>query len=394
MSLTDITKNRTFDDRSYAFAPQVPESVPGPGLFNPIPINTGVKVLENGDIYFGFKAPDANEVTVAFGLYPDKPYKMEKGEDGIFSCIAEHDPKIVGPKAFTFYVDGAEAISPYCPMYYCYGKMVNYVEIPDPNADFLLFREDIPHGNIVTEYYYSDVIGCEERCLIYLPPDYFTSDKEYPILYLQHGYSENETGWVYNAKVNHIMDNLIADGKAVPFIIVMNDGMFHGDGNIFANFQAIFEESLIKCAIPAIEKKYRVIKDKWHRGIAGFSMGSMQAALYGLNDIDMFAYVGLLSGFMRRVGRPDTDLSKDLELNCHLKVMFDKENFCKENKLFFRAIGSEDSKTDAFGVDDELIEEYGLTDCENMVRFIAEGYPHDWSTMRVEFHEFAQYLFK
>lgn len=395
MGFLDNIDNRAFDDRCYAFAPQVPESVPGPGLFNPIPINTGVKVLENGDVYFGVKAPEATEVYFVFGLFPDKKYQMEKGEDGIFSYVLKYDPEFVGPKAFTIYVDGCEIISPYMPSYFCYNKLVNYVEIPDPNADFVLMREDIPHGSVVSDFYYSDVIGCMERCLIYLPAEYFTTDKEYPVLYLQHGYSENETSWIYDGKINHIMDNLIADGKAEPFIVVMNNGMFHGEGNIFANFQDIFEKSLLQCAIPFIESKYRVIKDKWHRGIAGFSMGSMQAALFGLNDIDTFAYVGVLSGFMRRVGRPDTDLSKDLELNKHLKVMFDdKEKFCQENKLFFRAIGSNDFKTDAFAVDDELLEEYGMTDCKNLVRFVPEGYRHDWAAMRVEFHELAQYLFK
>lgn len=395
MGILEKAANRAFDDRCYAFTPQVPESVPGPGLFNPIPINTGVKVLENGDVYFGVKAPEANEVILDFGMMALPPIKMEKGEDGIFTYTLKFDQKLVGPRAFMLFIDGARIISPFCPSFFSNGALQNYVEIPDPNADFVLFRDDIPHGTVASEFYYSDIIGTWERCLIYLPPDYFTSEKEYPVLYLQHGYAENETSWIYNGKVNHIMDNMIADGEAEPFIVVMNNGMFHGEGNIFANFQDVFEKSLIQCCIPAIEKKYRVIKDKWHRGVAGFSMGSMQAALYGLNDMDTFAYVGLLSGFMRRVGRPDSDLNKDLELNCHLKKMFfEKENFLKENKLFFRGIGSEDTKNDVFTCDDELIAEYGLTDAPNMVRFKAEGYRHDWAAMRIEYHEFAKLLFK
>lgn len=269
---------------------------------------------------------------------------------------------------------------------------MNYVEIPDPNAPYMTLR-DVPHGSIVTEYYYSDVLEEWERCLIYLPPNY-QEGGEYPVLYLQHGYSENETSWVYNAKINFILDNLIADGKALPFIVVMANGMFHGKYNIFADFQDPFERSLLTCLIPFIEKKYRVIKDKWHRGIAGFSMGSMQSSLIGLHNMDTFAYIGLLSGFMRRVGGPEKDVDKSLEVNNHLLKMFDRENFEKEIKLFFRGIGSKDGTKKAFDVDDELLEEHGMTDCPNLVRFIAEGYPHDWSTMRILFTEFAQKVFK
>jgi len=391
MDKNEAIKNRVFDDTMASFAPVISESVPGPGLFNPIAIDTGARLLENGDIHFGYKAPNANEVTVSFSLWPDEVFPLEKGEDGIWSTVVKSDPRYVGPKAFCFFIDGAQVLHPFSPIYFCYGTPYNYIEFPDPNADFIYMR-DVPHGTVTMEYYWSEPIGCMERCLIYLPPCYHEGG-EYPVLYLQHGYSENETSWLFCAKVNHIMDNLIADGKAVPFIIVMNNGMFH-NGYDFAHFHETFEKSLIECCIPMIEKKYRVKKDAWNRAIAGFSMGSMQASLFGLNDMDVFASVGLLSGFMRRVGRPDTDLSKDLELNCHLKAMFDKENFEKKNRLFFRGIGGADFKTDAFFVDDELIEENGLKDSKNLVRFVPEGYPHDWSTMRVLFHEFAQHLFK
>lgn len=389
----EFIHNRTFDDRTTAFAPQVPESVPGEGLFNFIALDAGAEVTEDGDVRFGVNAPNAKEVKIVFGLRPKEPLVLEKGEDNIWHGVKKWDPNFVGPKAYTIFIDGAEFISSYCPIYFCYNKAVNYVEIPDPNAEFVLMRNDIPHGTVVMDYYYSDVLNCMERCLIYLPPNY-EKGGEYPVLYLQHGYSENETGWVFNAKVNHIMDNMIADGEAVPFVIVMNNGMFHGECNVFADFQPMFEKSLINCCIPFIESKYRVIKDKWHRGIAGFSMGSMQSALFGTNDIDTFAWVGLLSGYMRRVGRPDSDMSKDMEVNKHLKVIFDRENFEKENKLFFRAIGGNDGTRKVFELDDEILAENGMADCKNFVRFIPEGYEHDWATMRVEFHEFAKYLFK
>ncbi len=173
----------------------------------------------------------------------------------------------------------------------------------------------------------------------------------------------------------------------------MANGMFHGKYNTFADFQDPFEQSLLNCCIPAIEKKYRVKADKWNRAIAGFSMGSMQSCVIGLRHMDTFSRIGLLSGFMRRVGRPETDLSKDLELNDHLKLMMDREKFEKEIALFFRGVGSLDMKFDAFQVDDEICKEQGFDTYRNYVRFVAEGYPHDWAVMRILFHEFAGQVF-
>lgn len=391
MANYDFIHNQAFDDRALSFAPQPPQAVPGKPVWEVIPMDTGAKVFENGDVQFGLFAPDAKNVSVVFGLNPEKPLEMEKKEDGIWKAVLPFDPTFCGPKAFTFRVDGGEVISPFCPVYYCYGMPVNYVEIPDPNAPYVLMR-DVPHGSVVTEYYRSDILEDFERCLIYLPPSY-QEGGEYPVLYLQHGYGENETSWIYSGKVNHIMDNLIADGEAKPFIVVMCNGMFHGKYNAFAEYQEPFEKSLLEECIPMIEKKYRVKADKWNRGIAGFSMGSMQSCVYGLRHPEIFSHIGLLSGFMRRVGRPDTDLSKDLELNDHLKVMMDKEFFEKEYSLFFRGVGSLDMKFDAFEVDDEICEEQGFSQYKNLVRYVADGYHHDWAVMRVLFHEFAKRLF-
>ncbi len=392
MGQFDFIHNQAFDDRAIAFAPQTPQAEPGHPVWEVIPMDTGAKVLENGDVKFGIHAPDAKHVSLVLGLRPEAPIEMEKDTDGVWKTVLPYDPTFVGPKAFWFSVDGGDVTSPYCPVYYSHAMPVNYVEIPDPKASFVLMR-DVPHGSVVTEYYWSSVLEDFERCLIYLPPNYHEGG-EYPVLYLQQGYGENETSWIYNGKVNHIMDNLIADGEAEPFIVVMNNGMFHGKYNVFADFQEPFAKSLIECCMPMIEKKYRVKADKWNRGIAGFSMGSMQACVYGLQHLDVFSHIGLLSGFMRRVGRPDTDLSKDFELNDHLKVMMDKELFEKEIRLFFRGVGSLDMKFDAFTVDDEICAEQGFDQYNNIVRFVADGYHHDWAVMRVLFHEFAKRVFR
>lgn len=381
----DFIGNRVYDDRFSAFAPQDPQVVSGRKL------DTGAQVQPNGDVKFGFYAPNAGCVEVSFGLNPNAPLKMEKGEDGVWRALLKYDPLFCGPKAFVFLIDGAEAVSPYCSQYYSHGKAINYVEIPDPNAPFVLMR-DVPHGTVASEFYWSDPFRAEQRCFIYLPPEYYKGG-EYPVLYLQHGAGENETSWIYDGRVNHIMDNLIAQGKIRPFIVVMNDGMQRAEYETQMDSGRGLARSLIENCIPMIERKYRVISDKWHRGIAGFSMGSVQASIIGLENTDVFAYTGLLSGFMRRVG-PGMDTEKSFEINDHLRIMEDRERFEKEVALYYRGIGSMDRHYEAFRVDDEICEEKGFSAYPNVVRNVVEGYPHDWAVLRILYHDFAQRLFR
>ena len=213
------------------------------------------------------------------------------------------------------------------------------------------------------------------------------------MLYLQHGAGENETSWIYDGRVNHIMDNLIADGLIEPFIVVMNDGMQRAEGETIFDSGRGLARSLIDSCIPMIERKYRVIGDKWHRAIAGFSMGSVQASVIGLKNTDVFAWIGLLSGFMRRVG-PGMDTERSFEINDHLRVMEDRESFEKSVALYYRAIGSLDAHREAFDIDDEICAEKGFSDYANVVRNVVEGYPHDWSALRIIYRDFALRLFR
>jgi len=386
----DFIGNRVFDDRPTAFAPQAPQMLrePGSNPFGGRPIDTGAKVLPNGDVCFGLYAPEAKEVKLVFGIRGDDPVPMERGEDGIWSYLLPYDPAFKGPKAFWFLVDGGDLVSPYCSQYYSHSKAVNYVEIPDPAESFILMR-DVPHGSVVTDYFWSTAQQTWQRCLIYLPPNYFESDEEYPVFCLQHGAGENETSWVYDGKANHIMDNLIADGEAVPMIVVMNDGMARGENDRNAKDGGTLASNILKDCLPMVEKKYRVKKDKWNRAIAGFSMGSMQACIIALTNPDKFAYVGLFSGFMRYLG-PDTSF----ESNPHLLAMKDREKFEADFRLFYRSRGSKDSYISFFEADDVICRENGFDTYKNYVKFVVDGYPHDWAVMRILLHDFAKRLFK
>ena len=387
----DFTTNRVFDDRFSAFAPQSPQALPGKTMFERTVLDTGAKVQENGDVQFGFYAPNASSVIVAFGVRGAQPLPMEKGEDGVWHATLTYDPRFCGPKAFQFRVDGIDTISTYCPLYYSHGQVINYVDIPDVNTPFIQMR-DVPHGSVTTEYYWSTALEDWARCLVYTPPMY-SEGGEYPVLYLQHGAGENETSWVYNGRANHIMDNLIADGKAVPFIIVMNDGGVRKKGAAGGFGSDTLSELLINDCIPFIEKKYRVKADKWHRGLAGFSMGSMQASLTGLSHTDVFSYIGLLSGFMRS-RNPNSDGSDMLESNPFLKIMTDPEKFQSEVRLYYRAIGTCDEHYSSYVTDTKMCKELGFDKLPNFVSREYEGYPHDWAVLRIELHDFAQRCFR
>ncbi len=376
--------NQAFDDRATAFAKQGDQWINGNNL------HTGAKVQANGDVVFGLYAPNATTVNVVFGIRGNDPFPLTKGEDGVFRGVWEWRPDFCGPKAFEFEVDGARFVSPFCSQYYSHGMAINYVEIPDPQADFVKMRK-IPHGAITTEYYYSNILEEHVRCLVYTPPMYHEGG-EYPVLYLQHGMGENETSWVYGGKVMHILDNMIHDGLCVPFIVVMNDGMVRAKNEDHFTAGEGFVRTLLDDCIPYIEERYRVKKDKFSRGIAGFSMGSMQSCVIGLTNPDKFAYVGLFSGFMRRFGKNRT--MSTFEDNPHLAIMGDREKFLKEYKLFFRSIGSLDFAYPTFKEDARMIEEHGWGDYPNIVSKVYENYPHDWAILRRDLYDFAQLLFK
>jgi len=391
MAEFDFLQNRVFDDSYSAFAPQTPQALPGGDWLNPRWIDTGVKVHENGDVDFGLYAPNAKQVNVVFGIKSGQPLPMHKGDNGVWRVTLTYDKAFRGPKAFHFDVDGAPLISPYCPQYFSHGISINYVDIPDNDTPYILMR-DVPHGSVTYEFYKSDCLETWQRCLVYTPPGY-ENGGSYPVLYLQHGAGENETSWIYNGRAGHIMDNMIADGKGVPFIIVMNDGMVRGKGEDRMSAGTAFSDTLINNCVPFIEKKYRVKADKWNRAIAGFSMGSMQSSIIGLSNPDKFAYIGLLSGFMRRVG-PDRDNDVSSKINPHLALMDDKERFLSEIKLFYRGIGSDDVHIGAFLTDDTMCKDKGYDQYPNVVRNVVDGYPHDWAVLRILLYDFARRIFK
>ena len=278
------------------------------------------------------------------------------------------------------YVDNCLVLSPFLPIGYGHCRPANYIEV-GPMEDFCLMK-DVPHGTIRHEYFQSRATGRTETCVCYVPPGYDESGAEYPVLYLQHGFGENERGWIWQGKVNHIMDNLLAEGKAVPMLIVMANGMvmMESDPGKLCLRHELFLEELAQDIIPFIEQKYRVKKDRQHRAMAGLSMGSMQTSMLVGKHPELFAWAGLFSGFMHNLVGEHPD-------NSHLEEIR-KPEFSQNMNLLFRGMGRQDDFWKNFEEDDVFCEEYGV----KCVRREYEG-GHDWNVWRKCIHDFLPMLF-
>jgi GH35 family endo-1,4-beta-xylanase/enterochelin esterase-like enzyme len=270
------------------------------------------KVNSEGYARFRIEAPDAKSVIVSLGLGGRGGTVLKKDKDGIWTGTTE-GPMDPGFHYYHLTIDGATVNDPGTGNYFGSCRWESGIEVPAPDQDFYAERTDIPHGNMQTVKFYSPSLGKMQEATVYLPYGYGQLvDKKgnpvkagakgiqerYPVLYLQHGWGENETSWPIQGKAGLIMDNLIADGKIKPFIIVMaygltNDFKFGSIGQFTAEE---FEKVLIDELIPYIDKNFLTKTDKWNRAMAGLSMGGMTTKLITLRRPEVFGYWGLLSG--------------------------------------------------------------------------------------------------
>ncbi len=334
----------------------------------------GYEYRPDGKVFFRIKAPNANEVAIdQFGtLFPLKKVSDEMWEGEVDLGR--------GFKYFFLKIDGADVLNPYLPIGYGCCRPMNFVDVPVPGEEDWDALTDIPHGAVTRRYYPSSVTGKLEICLVYTPAGYDPA-KKYPVLYLQHGYGENETGWVYQGHLGRIADKLLHDGDMVPMIIVMGNGMALREGGE-REFE-LFPRVILNDLIPYIEANYPVLTDKWHRAMAGLSMGSFQTSLVTLTHPDLFGYAGLFSGFLRAPWRDKGEV--------HLAILDDLERFKASFRVFYRAMGTEDQFFDTFANDDTLIQQKGV-DAAMLRRTFPGG--HDWSVWRRCIHDFLPMLFK
>uniref|UniRef100_UPI003B3BA344 alpha/beta hydrolase n=1 Tax=Sphingomonas sp. TaxID=28214 RepID=UPI003B3BA344 len=258
------------------------------------------QVNSQGYARFRITAPEAQNVKVSLGLGGRGGTTLAKAADGSWTGTT------AGPldEGFHYYhlnVDGGTFNDPGALNFYGSVRWESGIEIPAHDADFYALK-DVPHGHVDQVLFPSPSTGTARRAFVYTPPGY---DKEsrtrYPVLYLQHGWGEDETAWSNQGHANLIMDNLIAAGAIRPFIIVMTYGMTNdikpgSPGGLAAFDIKPFQTVLINELIPYVDAHFRTVADQRHRAMAGLSMGGFETKLITAKNLDKFAYIGLLSG--------------------------------------------------------------------------------------------------
>ena len=258
------------------------------------------QVNSQGYARFRIVAPEATAVRVSLGLGGRGGTVLAKAPDGTWIGTSE------GPldEGFHYYhvtVDGGTFNDPGALNFYGSTRWESGIEIPAHDADFYALK-DVPHGRVEQILFPSPSTGTPRRALVYTPPGYGDKPQtRYPVLYLQHGWGEDETAWSNQGHANLIMDNLVAEKKSLPFIIVMTYGMTNeikpGSPGGLASFDIRpFQTVLLKELVPYVDRTYRTVADARHRAMAGLSMGGFETKLIAPKNLDTFAYIGLLSG--------------------------------------------------------------------------------------------------
>ena len=342
------------------------------------------KVNSEGYARFRVVAPEAKSVIVSLGLGGRGGTVLRKDKDGVWTGTTE-GPMDPGFHYYHLTIDGGTFNDPGTHNYFGSCRWESGIEIPARDQDFYAYRKDIPHGNIQQVTFWSESTGKMQTANVYLPPTYGKLvDKKgqpvkagqkgiqerYPVLYLQHGWGENETSWPVQGKAGLIMDNLIADGKIKPFIVVMAYGLTNDFkfGSIRQFDAKEFETLLIDELIPHIDANFLTKADKWNRAMAGLSMGGMETKLITLRRPEVFGYWGLLSG-----GQYAPDEIKDP----------------KAVKYIFEGCGSKENP-DGINKSVEALKAAGF----NAEGLISEGTAHEFLTWRRCLYKMAQGLFK
>ena len=342
----------------------------------------GVEILDFGTARFNYYAPDAQSVRVkGWGGSMSASYDLAPCGDGYWSCTANDiNP---GFHYCDFYVNGVKTLNPLAPYGYGGFYVCNFFEMPDHDSDFFLLQ-DVPHGDIRMELYRSPVNGRTKAAWVYTPPGYDEdTDAHYPVLYIQHGVGENETGWIWQGKLNYILDNLIAAGKCEKMLVVMNSGYAFVDGEINMFLPGDFDRELTAGCIPFIDAKYRTKSDRESRAIAGLSLGSAQAFSIGLNHMeDLFSAIGVFSG-----GINPTGMFGDFDVSA---AFADGERFNRLIKVFFASAGESERMTEA---NHETLQKLAETKGIHGVEYTRPGY-HEWDVWRYSLREYVQLLFR
>ena len=353
----------------------------------PSPTNLGrnpyPQVGNDGRVTFRVHAPNAKALTVSLG----KDYPMVKDENGFWTVVS--DPQVEGFHYYSLKTGGLTFNDPSVHSFFGTGRDCSAVEVPEEaeGADFYTPHQGVPQGAVRSIRFHSKVCDEYRRMYVYTPAEYAQNpSKRYPVLYLQHGGGEDETGWIYQGFADVILDNLVAEGKAVPMIIVMVSGVARkADGS------DAFEEVVTKEVIPLVDKRFRTLADRDHRAVAGLSWGAKQAYDLGLGYRDLFSWVGGFSGIIVigefRV-RPAGYEDPEKFAAAYDGIFSDPKWFNDNYHLLFVANGEAEG-AHLKGMS-ELLRERGIDN----VFYQSPRTAHEWLTWRRCLKEFAQRLFK
>lgn len=377
---------------------QVSVSSDAAGKAHPSPYNLyGAKypyIEADSRVTFRFDAADAKKVQVSIA---NVPYDMTRGDDGMWTYTSE--PQDKGYHNYWMIVDGAIVLDPATYAFIGYSHNCNGFEIPDPDGGFYDLK-DVPHGNVLIENYFSKTTQAWRHIFVYTPPGYDTNTRtRYPVLYLQHGGGEDERVWIEMGRTNLILDNLIAEGKAKPFIVVMETSAAYKPGEtppapfrpgtsgakkappakksppakkafprMFFSFDT-YKEVMFNDLIPFIDSNFRTLTDGYNRAMAGLSMGSFVTRSVALPNPDKFSYIGYFSG----------GTVAPSEITDKSKV-----------KLVFMSYGSRERGTDGLKSAADALQQAGI----NAVSYVSPLTAHEWQSWRRSLYKFAPLLFK
>jgi enterochelin esterase family protein len=343
------------------------------------------QVNSEGRVRASISAPEAHKVQLDIG---GVKYNMIKDEDGVWT--GDSNPQDEGFHYYQLWIDGTAVPDPGTKYYYGAGRWGSGVEIPASDLDFYSLK-NVPHGQVIQKLYFSKITQLWRRCFVYTPPDYEQNTiTRYPVLYLQHGSFEDETGWSAQGKANLILDNLIAEKKAVPLIIVMDNGYAFEPSEKLEKGKTpkfVFEEVLIKEIIPMIDSSFRTIINREHRAMAGLSMGANQTIHITMNNLDLFSHIG---GFSGTANYPKSDkIDRSTFMN---GIFLDGKSISEKIKLFWLGLGTKEPNPfpGSVGAFREMLDEAGI----KHKYYESPGTAHEWLTWRRSLYQFVQLLFR
>jgi enterochelin esterase family protein len=369
---------------------------PRPVVRMPRPV-VSPEILPDNKVIFRLYAKEVTKVTISgdwmSGFMAGEP--MVRNDTGLFSItVGPLKPELY---SYTFIIDGVRVLDSNNPLVKRDGtRNESMFIIPGPESDLYLVKE-VPHGSLSKVWYNSPTLNLTRRIYIYTPPGYENGKTKYPVFYLLHGGGGDEDAWTTLGRTCQIMDNLIAQGKAKPMIVVMPNGN-PGQSAAFTDTPArtgsaaqtsfadmgrgLFEESLVKDIIPYVEKHYRVLSDKYNRAVAGLSMGGMQTLTLSGKYPDKFGYIGVMS--MGLVDRSSMGLPADQDQDARFEAL-KKSGY----KLYWVGIGKDDFLYGSAQSLKAALDKHGF---KYTWRESTGG--HTWANWRIYLSELAPLLFR